>query len=96
MAISAEAYERMQKEKNKEEAECSDSDKELLCFTAEVKVWNISGDGSNISICNVPCQCQAGQPAGAGAGQAGVSLCPVPESERPILCCLLLFWLAAM
>ena len=38
MAISAEAYERMQKEKYKEEAECSDSDKELLCFTAEVKV----------------------------------------------------------
>ena len=37
MAISAEAYERMQKYK---EAETSDSDVELLCYNAEVKVGN--------------------------------------------------------
>ena len=36
MAISAEAYERMQKYK---EADTSDSDRELLCYTAEVKVF---------------------------------------------------------
>ena len=35
MAISAEAFEKMQKYK---EAETSDSDVELLCYTAEVKV----------------------------------------------------------
>ena len=38
MAISAEAYERMQKYK---EAETSDSDVELLCYNAEVKVGKI-------------------------------------------------------
>ena len=36
LAISAEAFERMQK--YKEAAETSDSDRELLCYTAEVKV----------------------------------------------------------
>ena len=36
MAMSAEAFERMQK--YKEAAETSDSDRELLCYTAEVKV----------------------------------------------------------
>ena len=35
MAISAEAFQKMQKYK---EAETSDSDVELLCYTAEVKV----------------------------------------------------------
>ena len=86
LAISAEAFERMQK--YKEAAETSDSDRELLCYTAEVKV------GFDVFVSTQwRCWRWESQP---GVQPWPVSVLVFSSVQCRVLCCLLLFWLPAI